>query len=90
MHNLCSLKNDQEYTYHGDRTRDEIVKFALRLSSPAVQEITKPESFDTIKKDRDLYFLYVGDRSGVFWVNHTAFHRVKSLEISSCAYVYMI
>lgn len=64
---ILFLKNDQEYTYHGDRTRDEIVKFALRLSSPAVQEITKPESFDTIKKDRDLYFLYVGDRSGVFW-----------------------
>ncbi|EZA51207.1 Protein disulfide-isomerase TMX3 [Ooceraea biroi] len=64
---ILFLKDDQEYTYHGDRTRDEIVKFALRLSGPPVQEITKPESFHTIKKDRDLYFLYVGDRVGVLW-----------------------
>lgn len=64
-----SLKGDQKYVYEGDRTREEIVKFALRLSGPPVQEITKTLSFDTIKKDRDLYFLYVGDRSGVLWVN---------------------
>lgn len=54
--------------YHGDRTREEIVKFALRLSGPPVQEITKSQSFDTIKRDRDLYFLYVGDKAGVLWV----------------------
>lgn len=67
-----SLKGDQKYVYEGDRTRDEIVKFALRLSGPPVQEITKTQSFDTIKKERDLYFLYVGDKSGVLWVN--SFH----------------
>lgn len=66
---LNSLKGDQKYVYEGDRTRDEIVKFALRLSGPPVQEITKTQSFDTIKKERDLYFLYVGDRSGILWVN---------------------
>lgn len=66
---LHSLKGEQEFMYHGDRTRDEIVKFALRLSGPPVQEITRTQSFDTIKRDRDLYFLYVGDRSGVLWVS---------------------
>lgn len=65
-----SLKGDQKYVYEGDRTREEIVKFALRLNGPPVQEITKTQSFDTIKKERDLYFLYVGNRSGVFWVNY--------------------
>lgn len=64
-----SLKDDQKYMYEGDRTREEIVKFALRLSGPAVQEITKTQSFDTIKRERDLYFLYVGDKSGVLWVS---------------------
>lgn len=66
---IHSLKGDQEHMYHGDRTRDEIVKFALRLSGPPVQEITKPQSFQSIMKEQDLYFLYVGDRSGIFWVN---------------------
>lgn len=62
------MKGEQEFTYHGDRTRDEIVKFALRVSGPPVQEITKTQSFDTIKKERDLYFLYIGEKFGPLWV----------------------
>lgn len=65
---MYSLKGEQEFVYHGDRTREEIVKFALRVSGPPVQEVTKPQSFDTIKRERDLYFLYVGERSGPLWV----------------------
>ncbi|XP_014219999.1 protein disulfide-isomerase TMX3 [Copidosoma floridanum] len=64
---IIFLKGDQEFVYNGDRTRDEIVKFALRLSGPPVQEVTKTISFNTLKKDRDLYFLYVGERSGTLW-----------------------
>jgi len=80
MFSIYSLKDDHEYTYHGDRTRDEIVKFALRLSGPPVQEITRSESFDIIKKDRNLYFLYVGDRSGLLWVNKFSFQFYKILQ----------
>lgn len=65
----CSLKGEQQFTYNGDRTKEEIVKFALRLNGPPVQEIKKTESFDTIKRDRGLYFLYVGERSSPLWVN---------------------
>ena len=69
MFSSYSLKGDQKYVYEGDRTREEIVKFALRLSGPPVQEITKTQSFDIIKKEHDLYFLYVGNRAGILWVN---------------------
>lgn len=65
---LCSIKGDEQFVYNGDRTRDEIVKFATRLSGPPVQEVTRTISFDSLKKDRDLYFLYVGERSGPLWV----------------------
>lgn len=65
---IYSLKGEQEFIYNGDRTRDEIVKFALRVSGPPVQGITKTQSFDTIKKEHDIYFLYVGERSGPLWV----------------------
>ncbi|XP_018401056.1 PREDICTED: protein disulfide-isomerase TMX3 isoform X2 [Cyphomyrmex costatus] len=64
---ILFLKGDQKYVYEGDRTREEIVKFALRLNGPPVQEITKTQSFDTIKREQDLYFLYVGNRAGVLW-----------------------
>jgi thioredoxin domain-containing protein 10 len=62
------LNGNQHFVYNGDRTRDEIVKFATRLSGPPVQEITKTTSFGTLKKDKDLYFLYVGEKSGILWV----------------------
>lgn len=64
---ILFLKGDQQFTYDGDRTKDELVKFAMRLSGPTVQEITRTQSFDTIKNDRDLYFLYVGDKIGHLW-----------------------
>lgn len=66
-----SLKGDQEFTYNGDRTKDEIVRFALRLSGPPVQEITRSQSFDVIKQDQDVYFLYVGEKSGYLWVRNS-------------------
>uniref|UniRef100_A0A6V7M8C1 Thioredoxin domain-containing protein n=1 Tax=Bracon brevicornis TaxID=1563983 RepID=A0A6V7M8C1_9HYME len=64
---ILFLKGEQKFTYNGDRTREEIVKFALRLSGPPVQEITRTESFETLKADRELYFLYVGERVGPLW-----------------------
>lgn len=73
---VISLKGDQEFTYNGDRTKEEIVKFALRLTGPAVQEITKTQSFATIKSDRDLYFLYVGERTGPLW---NLYHRTAEV-----------
>ncbi|XP_015125052.1 protein disulfide-isomerase TMX3 [Diachasma alloeum] len=64
---ILFLKGERKFTYNGDRTREEIVKFSLRLTGPPVQEITKTESFDMIKSSQGLYFLYVGERSGHLW-----------------------
>ena len=41
-----SFKGDQQFVYNGDRTRDEIVQFAYRLSGPSMQEVTKTASFN--------------------------------------------
>ncbi|KAL7291385.1 protein disulfide-isomerase TMX3 [Trichogramma pretiosum] len=73
---IMFFKGDQQFVYNGDRTRDEIVKFALRLSGPVVQEVTRTTSFDTLKKDREVYFLYVGERSGMIW---DIYHNVASI-----------
>lgn len=64
---ILFLKGDEQYTYNGDRTKDEIVKFALRLNGPPVQEITKTQSFDIIKNDNNLYFIYIGEKLGNLW-----------------------
>ncbi|XP_034947121.1 protein disulfide-isomerase TMX3 [Chelonus insularis] len=72
---ILFLKGEQQFTYNGDRSREEIVKFALRLSGPPVQEITRTQSFETLKNERDIYFLYVGEQIGPLWeIYHKAAH----------------
>ncbi|XP_060520991.1 protein disulfide-isomerase TMX3 [Cylas formicarius] len=61
------VKPDGDHTYHGDRTRDELVNYAIRMSGPPVQEVTRPESFNGIKRDNRLFFMYVGAREGPLW-----------------------
>lgn len=64
---LFSIKGEEQHTFHGDRTREEIVNFALRMSGPPVQEITRPESLTNIKNMNYLFFMYVGPYQGPLW-----------------------
>ncbi|KAB0796796.1 hypothetical protein PPYR_10857 [Photinus pyralis] len=64
------FKVDQDFTYNGDRTKEDIVNFALRMSSPPVQEITRPDSFVNIKSSNNVFFLYVGQREGPLWESY--------------------
>lgn len=63
-----SMKGDAEFTYNGDRTKEEIMKFALRVSGPPVQSIQRPESLDNLKGTQDHFFVYVGTQTGPLWV----------------------
>lgn len=64
---IMFLKGDAEFTYNGDRTKDEIMKFALRVSGPPVQSIQRPESLDNLKRTQDHFFVYVGAQNGPAW-----------------------
>ena len=44
-----SLKGESVYQYEGDRTRDDIVNFALRLVGPSVNQIESKEDFEDAK-----------------------------------------
>lgn len=46
---------------------DDIVNFAIRMSGPPVQHITRPESLVNIKNMNQLFFMYVGERKGPLW-----------------------
>lgn len=61
------FKDEEIYTFYGDRTKDDIIKFALRMSNPPVQEITRPDSLSNIKTTSTIFFLYVGNRIGPLW-----------------------
>lgn len=43
------------------------MNFALRMSGPPVQQITRPESLTNIKNMNQLFFMYVGPQEGPLW-----------------------
>ncbi|GLV33639.1 Thioredoxin-related transmembrane protein 3 [Carabus blaptoides fortunei] len=61
------IKSDDDHTFHGDRTKEDIVNFALRMAGPPVQQITKPETMDSLKAHNSLFFMYVGPQEGPLW-----------------------
>lgn len=61
------IKPDGEHTYHGDRSREAIVNYAMRMAGPPVQEVTRTESIVTLKNQNQLFFMYVGKREGHLW-----------------------
>lgn len=70
---IMFLKGDiAQYTFTGDRTKQDIINFALRVSGPPVISITSPESLDKLKNENPLYFLYVGNYDGPMWETYYA------------------
>lgn len=65
-----SLKGDEAtHTYYGDRTKEEIMNFAMRVSGPPVASITRPDSLEHLKTNNPLFFVYVGSYEGPLWVS---------------------
>lgn len=64
---IFRIKDDEEHTYNGDKNVDDIVNFAIRMSGPPVQHVTRSESLANIKNMNQLFFMYVGDREGPLW-----------------------
>lgn len=63
-----SIQGDERHAYRGDRTKDEIVGFGLRMSVPPVQHLDSRQDLrDVLSRDR-LFFLYVGTQEGSLWV----------------------
>ncbi|XP_046396387.1 protein disulfide-isomerase TMX3 isoform X1 [Ischnura elegans] len=64
---IMFLKGERKYVFKADRTKEEIVNFAIRMSGPPVQQITRPESIDNLKASNPLFFVYVGNPHGPLW-----------------------
>ncbi|XP_037930839.1 protein disulfide-isomerase TMX3 [Teleopsis dalmanni] len=64
---IMFIKGNMEYVYSGDRTKDELVDYALRMSGPPVQLVTRTESVDMLKGSHTIFFMFVGQQEGVVW-----------------------
>lgn len=64
---IMFIKGNMEFTYNGDRTKEDLVDYALRMSGPPVQLVTRTESVDMLKDAHTLFFMFVGQQEGVVW-----------------------
>jgi len=64
---IIFFRGTQEYVYNGERSKDELVHFVMRMSGPPVQQVTKTESFDILKANNPIFFIYIGKQAGVLW-----------------------
>ena len=56
---IMFLKGDNVYTYEGDRTREDIVAFARRMSGPPVTHLTSPGELSSAMLN-NVIFIYSG------------------------------
>ncbi|CAD7083643.1 unnamed protein product [Hermetia illucens] len=69
---IIFIKGNDEFVYNGDRSKEDILNYVLRMSGPPVQLVTRPESVDMLKSSHALFFIYVGPESGILWDTYYA------------------
>nr|XP_045605922.1 protein disulfide-isomerase TMX3-like isoform X1 [Procambarus clarkii] len=64
---IMYIKGETRHVYKGDRVKEDIVGFALRMAAPPIQHIQSYRHLkDTIDRG-DLFFIYVGSHEGDIW-----------------------
>ncbi|CAH1955897.1 unnamed protein product [Acanthoscelides obtectus] len=61
------ITSNAAFTFTGDRSKDEIINFAVRMAGPAIQEIVDPEILPKFLAVNKLFFMYIGDQKGPLW-----------------------
>ncbi|XP_041375256.1 protein disulfide-isomerase TMX3-like [Gigantopelta aegis] len=62
---IIFIDGDKTYTHRGDRTKDDIVQFALKAQGPAVRKLASVGRFNEAKSQHSdsVFFLYIGQDS---------------------------
>ncbi|XP_030560813.1 protein disulfide-isomerase TMX3 [Drosophila novamexicana] len=69
---IMFIKGNMEFVYNGDRSKDELVDYALRMSGPPVQLVTRTDSVDMLKGSHTIFFMFVGPQQGIVWDTYYA------------------
>lgn len=65
---LHSIKGPYRHEYIGERVKEDMVNYALRMSQPAVQRLSQADSLGYLKETHPVFFGYVGKQQGPLWV----------------------
>lgn len=66
------LKHGQEFVYSGERSKDDLLHFVMRLSGPPVQEVKRPDSLDVIKSTNPVWFAFIGRQENILWNSYNS------------------
>lgn len=64
---IIFLKGNFRHEYNGERTKDEMVNYAIRMSQPPIQSVSHTDSMEYLKEKHPIYFVYLGNPTGYLW-----------------------
>lgn len=65
---IHSIKGSFQHEYNGERVKEEMVNYAMRMAHPAVQKVSHADSIGYLKENHNVFFGYVGKQHGPLWV----------------------
>lgn len=67
---ISSIKGSFLHEYQGEREKEEMVNYALRMSQSAVQRLTHADGLGDLKELHPVFFGFVGKQQGSVWVGN--------------------
>ncbi|XP_071545582.1 protein disulfide-isomerase TMX3 isoform X2 [Panulirus ornatus] len=69
---IMYVKGETRHIYKGDRVKEDIVGYAIRMAAPPVQHVQSYRHLKDVIDKGDLFFLYVGNQEGDLWDSYKA------------------
>ncbi|CAG4947443.1 unnamed protein product [Parnassius apollo] len=64
---IMFIKGSYQHVYNGEREKDEMINYAMRMAQPAIQRVTHADSIGYLKETHNIFFGYVGKQQGPLW-----------------------
>ncbi|CAK1586106.1 unnamed protein product [Parnassius mnemosyne] len=64
---IMFIKGSFQHVYNGEREKDEMINYAMRMAQPAIQRVTHEDSIGYLKETHNIFFGYVGKQQGPLW-----------------------
>lgn len=64
---ILFLKGSFQHEYTGDRVKEDLINYAMRMSQPAVQRISRGNSIEYLKESHPVFFGFIGKQEGLLW-----------------------
>ncbi|XP_045766914.1 protein disulfide-isomerase TMX3 [Maniola jurtina] len=64
---IMFIKGAFWHEYSGERLKEDMVNYAMRMAQPAVQRVSHADSLGYLKETHNIFFGYVGKQHGPLW-----------------------